>query len=93
MTFDVENSRAIRDVASQMIILLIDGGAGEWGRTLVLQVRNLDSDPESVASNILSMYSGMGSLNDVVLSKDGKILKKENDNLDDLRERLYQLCL
>ena len=39
------------------------------------------------------MYSGMGSLNDVVLSKDGKILKKENDNLDDLRERLYQLCL
>ncbi|WP_371263887.1 hypothetical protein [Pseudomonas sp. AAC] len=93
MTFDVENSRAIRDVTSQMIILLIDGGAGEWGRALEVQVRNLDSDPESVASNILSMYSGMGSLNDVVLSKDGKILKKENDNLDDLRERLYQLCL
>ena len=39
------------------------------------------------------MYLGMGPLNDVVLYKDGKILKNENDNLDDLRERLYQLCL
>lgn len=44
-------------------------------------------------SNILSMYSGMGPLDDVVLYKDGKILKNENDNLDGLRERLYQLCL
>jgi len=62
MTFDVKNSQAIRDVASQMIILLIDGGAGEWGRALEVQVRNLDSDPESVASNICLCIQGWAPL-------------------------------
>ena len=93
MAFEVKRSQEVRDVLSQMIVLLNHGGASEWARALEIQARDLSSDPDLVVSKILSMYSGMGSLNDVVLYKDGRILKDENDNLDGLRERLYQLCL
>lgn len=38
------------------------------------------------------MYGGMGSLNDIVLYKNGQPLIAENDEFDALRTELYNLC-
>jgi hypothetical protein len=38
------------------------------------------------------MYGEEGSLNDVVLHRDGQPLGKENDELDALRTQLLELC-
>ncbi|WP_373429143.1 DUF6966 domain-containing protein [Achromobacter aegrifaciens] len=40
----------------------------------------------------LSMYGGSGSINDVVLYQDGKVLVAENCEFDCLRSRLYEMC-
>jgi hypothetical protein len=39
-----------------------------------------------------SMLGGMGSLSDLILYKDGKMLIEENDQLDDLLDELYVEC-
>lgn len=38
------------------------------------------------------MYGGMGSLSDIVLYLEGRPAVKENNEFEDLRERLYTLC-
>ncbi|WP_411675538.1 DUF6966 domain-containing protein [Achromobacter insolitus] len=40
----------------------------------------------------LSLYGGGGSLNDVVLYRDGKVLVAENGEFDLLRSKLYEIC-
>lgn len=40
----------------------------------------------------LELFGGMGSLNDLVLHQDGKLLSGENDELDRLRERAWELA-
>ncbi|WP_420107405.1 DUF6966 domain-containing protein [Leclercia adecarboxylata] len=39
----------------------------------------------------LNLYGGMGSLNDLVLYRNGKVLMSENDELDQLRRDLFNL--
>lgn len=40
----------------------------------------------------LGLFGGMGSLNDLVLHRDGKPLQAENDELDALRARAWGLA-
>lgn len=54
--------------------------------------KKISHDPENILSNILASYGGMGSLNDVVLYKNGQPLIKENNELDELRKFLYSFC-
>ncbi|QND84420.1 Uncharacterized protein ChrSV_2193 [Chromobacterium vaccinii] len=49
-------------------------------------------DQVRTSGKILSMYGGMGSLNDLILYKDGQPLVKENVELDSLRVKLHTLC-
>ncbi len=42
---------------------------------------------------IMNLYGGMGSFNDLILHKDMKSLDKENDQLDNLRNQLYEECM
>jgi hypothetical protein len=41
---------------------------------------------------VKSLFSGMGSFNDLVLHKDSRPLIKENDELDRLKNELYEKC-
>ncbi len=45
-----------------------------------------------VLREIMGMYGGMGSFNDLVLFNGGKVCYKENEQLDMLRKDLYKLC-
>ncbi|WP_425319215.1 DUF6966 domain-containing protein [Chromobacterium violaceum] len=46
----------------------------------------------SAQPTALSLYGGMGSLNDLILYKDGQPLAKENVELDSFRIKLHALC-
>jgi len=43
-------------------------------------------------SRFLSFFGGMGSLDDLVLQRSGRVLGAENDQLDELRLRAWQLA-
>ena len=46
-----------------------------------------------LVKKILSIYGGMGSFNDLVIQRDHKILVKEDEQLDKLREELSDACV
>jgi len=74
-----------------MAELLRLGGIDDWAQAMDVLGRELSNDPEATAAKIVSMFGGMGSLNDLVLYKAGQPLAKENDELDALRSKLYGL--
>ncbi|MCF6252868.1 MAG: hypothetical protein L3J75_16605 [Methylococcaceae bacterium] len=86
---DIKN---IENTLVKMIDLLRLSGVDNWADALKLISQELATRPKQVASKILSMYGGMGSLNDVILYRDGQPLSKENTEFDDLRTSLYDLC-
>lgn len=76
----------------RMVELLRLGGVDDWANTFERLRDELAVDPEGVESKILSMYGGMGSLNDLVLYRNGQPLLAENNEFDALRTRLYESC-
>lgn len=47
----------------------------------------------SFINEINGCFGGMGSFTDLVLHKDMKPLKKENDELEILKDQLYEKCI
>jgi len=84
--------KKIQIILARMAELLRIGGRNDWAQALDSHNKNISQEPDATAARILSMYGGMGSLNDLVLYKDGGVLVKENGELDDLRSQLYSLC-
>lgn len=58
----------------------------------VLRVIENDGDLKEIARRVVSVYGGMGSFNDLVLSRDGKMLINENDILESLKHSIYETC-
>lgn len=77
---------------TEIIGLLVDTNADNWVDSLSQCKKELSVEPTKAISNILSMYGAVGSLNDVVLYKNGQLLLKENTEFDDLRADLYDYC-
>ncbi len=75
-----------------MAELLNFGGYSDWARSLQKLKLEIEGSFGPTVATILAMYGGMGSLNDVVLYKDGQPLVEENIELDILRCELYHLC-
>jgi hypothetical protein len=86
------NVQELELVLTRMTELLRLGSHGNWGDALEKHRSALSTDPTATASIILRMFGGMGSLNDVVLYKDGQPMANENGELGALRSRLYDLC-
>lgn len=83
----------IKEVLNEMAFLLADCNMSDWSNIL-LRLRNyIDDDPQDAIYRILNLYGGMGSLNDLVLCKNGQMLQVENDLFDELRTRLYELSV
>ena len=72
-------------------LLRIDG-RNDWANALEKYHGEMANDPSVIAEKIRAMYGGMGSLNDIVLYKNGQLLIAENDEFDALRLELYKLC-
>jgi hypothetical protein len=85
----MQNSPEIKETLRRMSELLYTGEQAEWAESLERLIVQLDLDPEHVCSLILGMFGGVGSLNDLVLYRKGQILQGENQELDELRIKLY----
>lgn len=83
---------SIDNILVKMINLLQFSGVNNWADALQRCRQELQARPVAVAGEIISMYGGMGSLNDVILYREGQPLSKENSEFDDLRTNLYDLC-
>lgn len=79
-------------ILSRLIELLRAGAANEWAVAIEKIKEEFEQDPSYSSQRILSIYGGMGSFNDVVLYREGQPLILENNELDDLRNRLYSIC-
>lgn len=83
----------IKEILSEMAFLLADCNVNDWSNILLRLHSYIDDDPQDAIYRILNLYGGMGSLNDLVLCKNGQILQTENDIFDELRTRLYELSV
>ncbi len=72
--------------------LLQNNGENILAQNLNLLISTADEDPDRFIDNIKRLFGGMGSLNDVVFSLNGKPLIEENNQLDELRRKLYEAC-
>lgn len=75
----------------KMAELLTIANQPHWARRLI-QISHLSSGGDAMARDILSLYGGMGSLNDLVLYIEGVPDVKINDEFDVLRAAVYDLC-
>lgn len=86
------NIQEIEIVMEKMIVLLRYGAHYGWADALEKFRSEIALEPVTTVRKILGMYGGMGSLNDLILYKNGQPLIKENNELDALRTQLYELC-
>lgn len=82
----------IQVTLSRMTDLVRLGGLSDWASALEKYKAEVINEPNATAGRILSLYGGMGSLNDLVIYSNGSPLVNENNELDTLRSRLYELC-
>ncbi|MBQ4774088.1 hypothetical protein F9U44_21570 [Pectobacterium versatile] len=82
----------IKDILNEMVILLADCDMNDWS-SMLLRLRAYIDDWLDAIYRILNLYGGMGSLNDLVLCKNGQMLQAENDTFNELRTRLYALSV
>lgn len=82
----------MKTVLEKIVNLLRSGDCEDWAATMEKLSSEIEENPEYATSQILVLYGGMGSFNDIVLCSNDRPLIKENDELDGLRGELFDLC-
>ena len=75
-----------------MAELLRIGELYDWANAFEKLRKEIAIDPAETVYRIRISYGGMGSLNDIVLHKNGRPLIAENNEFDALNTELYDLC-
>ncbi|MWP62259.1 DUF6966 domain-containing protein [Gilliamella sp. Pas-s25] len=83
--------KKIKLILIKISILLKEGNYPDWGNSFMKFSEDIEINFEAVKNQILILYGGMGSFNDIVLHRNKKPLINENNRLDDLRTQLYKL--
>ncbi len=81
----------IQAVLTELATLLRAAGKESWARGLERARALFNENPVAAKSDVLCMFGGAGSLNDVVLYRDGQPLIAENNALHASLSRLYAL--
>ncbi|QYM90832.1 MULTISPECIES: DUF6966 domain-containing protein [Dickeya] len=82
----------IQSKLKRMALLLNVGGYPDWANGLAELSDRLLFSPEEVRTELLGLYGGMGSLNDLLLYKNGALLFDENKEFDSLRTEVFDLA-
>lgn len=88
----MKNIQNLEMVLTRMVELLRYNIHDDWANALEKIREEIGPSPNATAIKILSLYGGMGSLNDLILYRNGQPLAAENIELDTLKSELYQLC-
>ncbi len=91
------SKKTVLPVLKEMAELMEVGAEASWTAAIRdWQTRWTLADKEAgpvLARKVLRSFGGLGSLNDIVLYKDGKPMNDENARLDHLRTELFDLCM
>lgn len=92
MSNDLNSNKQLIDKIQKMAELLKVAKHLQWSNRLENISNFFGEDENTAIRETLSLYGGMGSLNDLVLytgkHPDGKL----NDEFDSLRTAVYELC-
>lgn len=91
MTLESENQYKLLISIKRMAELLTLSKQHQWAATLTSPLTDPEIKP-NLERFILSLYGGMGSLNDIVLYINGEANSEINDEFDDLRTSVFELC-
>lgn len=80
----------IIETVARIAKILASNDEHSWAKAFEDLGSNIDTDYESSLHSLKGLYGGMGSFNDVILHKNGMPLIPENDDLEELRHRLYK---
>jgi hypothetical protein len=83
---------AMQKKLKRMALLLNIGGYPDWANGLAELANKIDMSPDMARTELLGLYGGMGSLNDLVLYKNGALLFDENEELDRLRTEVFDFA-
>ncbi|KPG98033.1 hypothetical protein AEQ67_15670 [Pseudomonas sp. RIT-PI-q] len=83
----------ISSIIVQTTALLRKFGCPEWADKLEKCRLALPHDTTYALSQIVSLYGGSGSINDIVLYEQAKPLLDENNKLHALLAELYDVCV
>ncbi|MCU5771733.1 hypothetical protein N5923_08835 [Erwiniaceae bacterium BAC15a-03b] len=83
-----EQKKYLKSIAE----LLRDNGEYNLVKTLDNLYSRADTDPDQFIDDVKRLFGGMGTLNDIVFSKNGRPLIEENNKLEELRRKLYSAC-
>ncbi len=83
----------IKLTLTKMLDLLKLSDAKDWEELIEPLSYEIPDTPNETKREILSLYRGMGSLNDLTLHKNGYPLRKENEEFSFLKRQLFDLCL
>ncbi|MGN6207121.1 DUF6966 domain-containing protein [Asticcacaulis sp.] len=72
--------------------LLFQQGINTWAARVKQAADNIEKSDAYGLQQFLSMFGGMESLNDLILSQDGKLPIEENEQLDSLRSKAWSLA-
>lgn len=89
---------AMLETLSALEKLFVDARDASWAKAfqaLLEEVKasNSSADVSEASRKILHMYRGMGSFNDVLIYTNGTYPRGPNEELDLLRNRLYEIAL
>ena len=83
----------IEKLLTKIADLLDAHGEADWAQSFRNFLSDYNSEPEVTKGKIRSVYGGMGSFNDIILyGSNGMPLRDENNELDQMRSELFQLC-
>ncbi len=82
----------LKSTIQELIELFEEQNLEHWAEMYKRILFYIDDDLEYAKYKIQSTIGGMGSMDDIVLYRNGDPLIKENNRLDYLRSKLYVFC-
>ncbi|MCF8985705.1 DUF6966 domain-containing protein [Pseudomonas syringae] len=88
----MKNLKEIILLVEKLSSLLRQYNRGEWADQLEECAGLIFDDTDYALHKIISLYGGAGSISDIILYGNGKVLFEENNILHELLSKLYSLC-
>lgn len=86
-------SESLKSAIQKMVDIFNRYQYSNWANRFLKIQRTIEFDEPQGIREVLSLYGGMGSLNDVVLHREGVPLVAENNELEELKTVLHELCV
>ncbi len=83
----------LQNYCSEIASLLKSVDEESWAKSFEFLGSKTELPDKELACEILKIYGGMGSFNDLVLYNDGALCLIENERLEKLRNELYELSV